>query len=99
MDELTYKYRGDPSIAIGVLGMVDNTLAIAECGVKSVEKNAVVNSFVFCLKSEENSVVLHFDKESKCTLPCPLLKVYKESVKKGGDHKVSWKHFVCKMRP
>ena len=45
-EELTYKYRGNPTIPTGVLGMVNDTLAFAECGVKYVEKNAVVNSFM-----------------------------------------------------
>ena len=31
-DSLMYKYRGDPSIAVGVLGMVDDTLGVSECG-------------------------------------------------------------------
>ena len=44
--DLTYKYRGDPDIEIGVLGMVDDNLAISKCGISSVEKNAVINSFV-----------------------------------------------------
>ena len=56
-NRLTYKYRGDPKIAIGVLGMVDDTLGIAECGVKSVEKNAVLNSFM-----ETHRLKMHKDK-------------------------------------
>jgi hypothetical protein len=45
-DHLTYQYKGDQSVGIGVLGMVDDTLAIARCGVSSVQKNAVINSFI-----------------------------------------------------
>ena len=45
-DSLSYKYRGDPNITVGVLGMVDDTLGVSECGVTSVEKNALINSFV-----------------------------------------------------
>ena len=45
-DELTYKYKGDPDISIGVLGMVDDNLAIALCGTSSViKKNSVIPSF------------------------------------------------------
>ena len=40
---LQYQYKGDPSIAIGVLGMVDDTLAIADCGTPSIKKNSFVN--------------------------------------------------------
>ena len=33
-EHLTYKYKGDPEIEIGVLGMVDENLAIAnKCGI------------------------------------------------------------------
>ena len=35
-DELTYKYKGDPNTSIGVLGMVDDNLAIAQCGTGSI---------------------------------------------------------------
>ena len=40
---LQYQYKGDPSIPIGVLGMVDDTLAIADCGNPSIKKNSFVN--------------------------------------------------------
>ena len=45
-DQLTHKYKGNPDIKIGVLGMVDDNLAIAKCGIPSVQKNAVINSFI-----------------------------------------------------
>ena len=32
---LTYKYKGDPHIELGVLGMVDDNLAIGNCGISS----------------------------------------------------------------
>jgi hypothetical protein len=86
-DRLTYKYRGDPSIAIGVLGMVDDTLGIAECGVKSVEKNAVLNSFMETHRlkmHKEKSVVIHVSNAKKCSVPCPKLKVHMDEM-----HKVS----------
>ena len=35
-DTLLYKYRGDPTITIGVLGIVDDTLGVSECGVNAV---------------------------------------------------------------
>ena len=87
MDEraLQYKYMGDPNIPIGVLGMVDDTLAVSECGYQAVRKNAVVNSFMETQRlrlSSEKSVVLHYGKEGKCTLPCPDLKVHKETMAK-----------------
>ena len=43
---LQYLYKNDPNIPIGVLGMIDDTLDIAECGNQSVAKNAVLNLFV-----------------------------------------------------
>ena len=82
-EELTYKFRGDPTIPIGVLGMVDDTLAIAECGVKSVEKNAVVNSFMETHKlrmHKDKSVVVHVSNVKKCSQPCPQLKVHQDTM-------------------
>ena len=65
---LQYHYKGDPTIPIGVLGMVDDTLAISDCGNKTIRKNAVINSFMETHKialSQEKSSVLHIGKESK----------------------------------
>ena len=45
-DHLTYQYRSDPNIRIGVLGMVDDNLSISKCGIPSVQKNAVINYFI-----------------------------------------------------
>ena len=45
-ENLQYKYKGDKNIPIGVLGMVDDTLALSECGNKAIRKNSVVNAFV-----------------------------------------------------
>ena len=42
-DTLMYKYRGDPNIGIGVLGMIDDNVGIPECGMDSVVKNAIIN--------------------------------------------------------
>ena len=43
---LQYHYKGDPTIPIGVLGMVDDNLAVSDCGSNSIRKNAVINSFM-----------------------------------------------------
>ena len=44
-ESLQYKYKGDPTIPIGVLGMVDDTLGVSKCGKDAIRKNAVLNSF------------------------------------------------------
>ena len=83
-DHLTYQYRGDPNIRIGVLGMVDDNLSISECGTKSVQKNAVINSFIDTQRltlSKDKSVVLHIGNEKKCQQPCPKLKVHSHYMK------------------
>ena len=41
---LKYHYKSDPKIQIGVLGMIDDTLA--KYGNNSVRKNLIPNSFV-----------------------------------------------------
>ena len=81
-DNLTYPYKGDPSIKIGVLGMVDDNLAIAKCGTSSLQKNAVINSFIEMQRltlSQDKSVVLHVGK--KCKNQCPILKVHQSDMK------------------
>ena len=35
---LHYYYKGDPNITIGVLGMVDDTLGVSECGISAIRK-------------------------------------------------------------
>ena len=75
-EHLTYKYKSDPNILIGVLGMVDDDLAIAKCGVNSVVKNAVINSFLNTQRltlSTDKSVVIHIG--NKCRNSWPTLKV------------------------
>ena len=37
-DHLTYHYKGDENIKIGVLGMIDDTLSISKCGTPSIQK-------------------------------------------------------------
>ena len=56
-DSLSYKYRGDPQIPIGVLSMVDDTLGVSECGKDAVEKNSVIHSFI-----ETHRHQMHEDK-------------------------------------
>ena len=78
-DSLTYKYRGDPNIHLGVLGMVDDILAISHCGIASIKKNAIMNSFIEQQRltmSKTKSVVLHIGRKSKCYNPCPTLRVH-----------------------
>ena len=84
-ESLQYRYKGDPNIPIGVLGMVDDTLGVSKCGQEAIRKNAVINSFMETQRltlSKEKSVVLHYGKESKCALPCPTLKVHKDDMLK-----------------
>ena len=78
-DTLMYKYRGDPNIGIGVLGMIDDNVGISECGMDSVVKNAIINSFVESHRLEmhkEKSMVIHIGSAKKCYQPCPQLKVH-----------------------
>ena len=39
-------YQNDPNIPIDVMGMIDDTLDISECGNQSVAKNVVLNSIL-----------------------------------------------------
>ena len=83
-DSLSYKYRGDPNIQLGVLGMVDDTLAIGHCGIQSVKKNAIMNSFIEEQRltlSKSKSVVLHIGRKSKCLATCPTLSVHDTEMK------------------
>jgi hypothetical protein len=82
-ESLLYKYRGDPSISVGVLGMVDDTLGVSECGAPAVEKNAVINSFVETHRlkmHEDKSCVIHVGNVKKCKQPCPSLKVHTQNM-------------------
>ena len=45
-DTLAYNYKGETDIQLGVLNMVDDTLAISKCGTTHVLKNAVINAFI-----------------------------------------------------
>ena len=89
-DHLTYKYRSDPNIQIGVMVMVDDNLSISKCGLSSVQKNAVINSFIDTQRltlSKEKSVVIHVGKISKCMNPCPTLKVHNHDMKTVQSHR------------
>ena len=89
-DSLLYKYRGDANITVGVLGMVDDTLGVSECGVTSVEKNSVINSFVETPRlrmHEDKSCVIHVGNVKKCEQACPTLKVHEQSMHKNRSSK------------
>ena len=82
-DTLMYKYREDPNIGIGVLGMIDDNLGISECGNDSVAKNAIINSFVETQRLEmhmDKTKVIHVGNVKKCNQPCPKLKVHEENM-------------------
>ena len=82
-DSLMYKYREDPDIGIGVLGMIDDNLGISECGNNSVAKNAIINSFVESHRLKmhmDKTKVIHVGNVKKCDHPCPTLKVHKENM-------------------
>ena len=82
-ESLQYNDKEDPTIPIGILGMVDDTLSVSECGIKTIKKNSVINSFMEThriLLSSEKSVVLYYGDEKKCATPCPTLKVHKEDM-------------------
>ena len=72
--DLTYRYRSDPGIEVGVMGMVDENLCISKCGVTSVQKNAIINSFIETQRltlSRDKSVVINVGNHSnaKCHAP------------------------------
>ena len=78
-DSLQYKYRDDPNIGVGVLGFVDDTLGLSECGNTAVVKNAVINSFIETHRQkmhEDKSFVVHVGSAKKCDHSCPTLKVH-----------------------
>ena len=83
-DNLTYKYKGDDNIQIGVLGMIDDTLSISKCGTPSIQKNSIINSFIETNRltlSQDKCVALHIGKKTKCKQPCPILKVHNSNMK------------------
>ena len=82
--QVLYSYKNDPNIQIGVLGMVDDTLSISECGNRTIAKNAMINSFIENQRltlSEDKSVVVHIGSQNKCKTPCPDLKIHENRMK------------------
>ena len=70
--------------------MVDDNLSISQCGLSSVQKNAVINSFIDTQRltlSKEKSVVIHVGKISKCKNTCPTLKVHNHDRKTVQSHR------------
>ena len=67
-ETLLYKYREDPNIGIGVLGMIDDNVGISVCGTDLVVKNVVINSFVETHKEmhKDKSMVAHIGSANKC---------------------------------
>ena len=90
-EHLRYCYMQDPNIPIGVLGMIDDTLSISNCGMEAISKNAVINSFIENHKltlSTEKSVALHVGNSKKCHDICPQLYVHDQPMKKIQIHKI-----------
>jgi hypothetical protein len=83
-EQTRYFYKGDHNIPIGVLGMVDDTLSIANCGIQSIHKNAIINSFIENQRltlSHEKSAVVHVGNVAKCRQACSNLLVHDKSMK------------------
>ena len=66
--QMTCKYKGDQNIELGVQGMVDDNVAIGNCGITSLQKNAVISSFC-----ETKIILLSQDigRKFTCKIPCP----------------------------
>ena len=62
-DNLTYNYKSDPMVKIGVLGMVDDNIGISKYGVISIKKNAFINTFIEAQR-------LNLSEEKKCFDTC-----------------------------
>ena len=83
-NHLIYRYKSDNNVRLGVLGMVDDTLAISRCGVPAIQKNSVINSFIEAQRltlSKKKSVLLHISGRSKCQQVCPTLQVQNEDMR------------------
>ena len=64
--------------------MVDDILSISKCGLSSVLKNAVINSFIETQRltlAKDKSVVIHVGKVSRCKKSCPTLNVHSHDMK------------------
>ena len=69
------------------LSFVDDVVAVSECGIKSIEMNAYLNSQFEMIKQPLNCdkcKKLHIRKKS---LYCPTLKVHKENMKEDTQEK------------
>ena len=67
---MIHKYRGGPNISVGVLGFVDDTLELSECGKSAVVKNAVINSFAETHRQkkmhQDKNLVVQVRNAKKC---------------------------------
>ena len=52
LSDKSLQYKWDPNFPIGVLGFVDDTLGVSECGNNSIRKNSVINSFIETQRQE-----------------------------------------------
>ena len=98
-ETLKYKYRGDPTIGIGVPGMIDNNIGISECGRDSAVKNAVLNSFVEAQRLEmhkDESMVTHIGSSNKCNQPYSKLQVHKNIMPEAKQIKYIGNIITCK---
>ena len=98
-ETLLYKYKGDPQISIGVLGMIDDTLGISECGAKAVEKNAIMNSFIETHRltmHEDKSTVIHVGSVAKCLQPCPKLSIHDKHMQEAQSAKYLGNYITTK---
>ena len=63
--------------------MIDDNVGIAECGMDSIEKNAIINSFVEAHRLEmhrDKSMVAHIGSAGKCGQLCPELRVHQNKM-------------------
>ena len=80
-----YSYKG--LVNIPPLSFVDDVLAVSECGIKSIEMNAYLNTQFEMLKQPLNCdkcKKLHMGKKSSC---CPTLKVHKDNMQEDTQEK------------
>ena len=79
--ELVYNYKDDKDIEVGIIGFVDDSLAISECGYKSIAKNAASNAFVDYSRQEKHAdktVSIHIGDSKICSENCPDLVIDEE---------------------
>ena len=98
-ESIKYKYKGDPTIGIGVLRMIDDTLGISECGAHAVEKNAIMNMFIETQRltmHEDNSTVIHVGSVAKCDKLWPKLRIHDKSKQEAKSAKYLGNLFTSK---